>query len=178
MLDTFFYFGTSKYFGKNKSKRSLIFAFFTAEEMGLKGSAHLAERLASEGINLYTMLNFEMTGVPFTGRDYTAFVTGYDLSNMAEVMNTYAGRKLIGKSDVAAKYNLFKRSDNYAFYQKFNNASQTISTCDLTNFDEYHKVGDEPQLMDYEHMANLTSQMIPVIEGISNSSSQEIRMNE
>lgn len=169
----------AKYFGKNKSnKRSIIFAFFSAEEMGLKGSQHLAQVLKDRELKLYTMLNFEMTGVPFVGRDYVAFVTGYELSNLAEKMNEYAGEKFIGMSDVSKKYNLFQRSDNYAFYQAFKMPSQTISSCDLTNFDEYHKVGDEVELMDFQHMANLTNKVIPIIEKMANTATQEINMNE
>lgn len=87
----------AKYFGATKNnKRSIIFALFTAEELGLRGSRHLAERLSTEKLNLYTMINFEMMGVPFLDRDYQVFATGHDLSNMAEVLNKYAGNKLVG----------------------------------------------------------------------------------
>ena len=101
------------------------------------------------------MINFEMLGVPFTDRDYQVFVSGYDLSNMAEVINKYAGNKLVGKSDEAVKYSLFKRSDNYSFYRQFKMPAQTISSCDLTNFDFYHHVDDEADIMDYKHMASV-----------------------
>ncbi|RIA10560.1 peptidase M28-like protein [Flavobacteriaceae bacterium MAR_2010_72] len=169
----------AKHFANSKSnKRTLVFALFSGEEMGLRGSKHLAERLKSENLNLYTMINFEMTGVPFTdNRDYDLMLTGFDLSNMAEKMNTYAGSKLIGKSDVAVKYNLFKRSDNYPFYEAFKLPSQTISSCDLTNFDFYHHVDDESDKMDYAHMASVINKLIPAIEGVSNSETQEIKMN-
>ncbi len=69
------------------SKRSVLVALFSAEEMGLLGSKHLAEKLKSENINLYTVVNIEMIGVPFTDRDYDAFLTGYDNSNMAAKIN-------------------------------------------------------------------------------------------
>jgi Zn-dependent M28 family amino/carboxypeptidase len=169
----------AEYFAQEKTnKRSLIFALFSGEEMGLLGSKHLATRLKEENINLYTMLNFEMIGVPFKDRDYTAFVTGYDLSNMAEVINKYIGLNFIGRSDVAVKYSLFKRSDNYAFYEKFKVPSQTISSCDLSNYDYYHHVDDEADKLDYEHMANLINTMIPAIVQVCNSSTKEIKMND
>ena len=168
----------AKYFGAMKNnKRSIIFALFTAEEMGLRGSRHLAERLATEKLNLYTMINFEMMGVPFLDRDYQVFATGHDLSNMAEVLNKYAGNKLVGKSEEAAKFNLFKRSDNYAFYEQFNIAAQTISSCDLTNFDFYHHVDDESDKLDYEHMASVVNKFLPTLERVINSEVQEIKMN-
>jgi len=169
----------AKYFGAMKNnKRSIIFALFSAEEMGLLGSKHLAERLANEKLNLYTMINFEMMGVPFTDRDYQVFATGYDLSNMAEVLNKHAGNKLVGKSDEAAKFNLFKRSDNYAFYEQFKMAAQTISSCDLTNFDFYHHVGDEADIMDYSHMASAINNLFPAMEGMINAPTKEIKMND
>lgn len=167
------------YFGATKSnKRSLIFALFSAEEMGLLGSKHLAEKLKNSGIDLYTMINFEMIGVPFTDRDYEALVTGYDLSNMAQKINEYTGTNLIGRSDVAIKYNLFKRSDNYPFYEQFKLPCQTISSCDLTNFDYYHHVDDEIDKMDFEFMASFINKMIPGIEEMSNTPTKEIKLNE
>ncbi|WP_034059863.1 M28 family metallopeptidase [Lacinutrix jangbogonensis] len=169
----------AKYFSEKKTnKRSIIFATFTAEEKGLLGSKHLAERLKENNINLYTMINIEMIGVPFVGRDYEAFITGYELSNLAEIMNNYAGEKLIGASDVAKKYGLFKRSDNYAFYQAFKTPCHTVSSCDLTNFDFYHHVDDEVDKLDYPFMARLINKLGPVLEQMANAPTQDIKMNE
>lgn len=169
----------ARYFGtKRTTKRSILFTLYSGEEMGLLGSKHLAEKLKAEKLNLYTMVNFEMIGVPFKDRDYVAFLTGYDVSNMAEKMNDYAGYKLIGFSNVAKNYNLFKASDNYSFYKEFKLPCQTVSSCDLSNYDHYHKVGDESSLMDYEHMTNLINKMIPVIEAMGNTPTKEIIINE
>ncbi|MBT8288698.1 MAG: M28 family peptidase [Flavobacteriaceae bacterium] len=167
----------ANYFAKSKSnKRSLIFALFSGEEMGLQGSQHLSKRLKDQNLDLYTMINFEMVGVPLIDRDYLAFISGYDLSNMAKKINEYARSNLIGKSDVAVKYNLFKRSDNYPFYLDFLVPSQTISSCDLTNYDFYHHVDDEVDKMDFDYMANLIEQLFPAIEAIANSKEKEIQL--
>ena len=169
----------AEYFAaKKNNKRSIIFALFSAEEMGLLGSKHLATKLKDQQIDLYTMVNFEMIGVPFKDRDYVAFVTGYDMSNVAAKMNEYAGSNLIGYSEVAKKFNLFRQSDNYAFYRAFNLPSHTISSCDLSNYDQYHKVGDEAELLDYEHMASLINRTIPIIEKMCNTPTKEIVMYE
>jgi len=158
------------------NRRSIIIALFSAEEMGLLGSRHLAEKLKEKHLNLYTMLNFEMIGVPFKDRDYEAFVTGYDMTNMAQVMNASIGSNYIGRSEVAIKYNLFKQSDNYAFYKIFKVPCQTVSSCDLSNYDYYHHVDDEADKLDYEHMTKLINKMIPAIEHICNSETKEIKM--
>ncbi len=169
----------AKYFSiKRSNKRSLMFALFSGEEMGLLGSKHLAKKLKDQNINLYTMLNFEMIGVPFTDRDYVGFATGYNLSNMSAKINEYVGSNLIGFSEVAQKYNLFKQSDNYAFYNEFNLPCHTISSCDLSNYDYYHHVDDEVDKLDYNHMASFINSIIPAIEKMSNTPTKEIVMHE
>lgn len=169
----------AKYFASSKSnKRSIMITLFSAEEMGLLGSKHLSKRLKSENINLYTMVNFEMVGVPFKNRDYDAFISGFDLSNMAAKINEYAGSNLIGYSEVAKRYNLFKASDNYPFYEQFKLPCQTISSCDLSNYDFYHHVDDESNQLNYEFMASLINKIIPVIEKMSNTETKEIYMYE
>ncbi len=168
----------AKYFSiKKNNKRSFMFILFSGEEMGLLGSKHLAKKLKAQNINLYTMLNFEMIGVPFTDRDYIAFVSGYDLSNMAEKINEYVGNNLIGFSEVAKKYNLFRASDNYPFYEEFKLPCQTISSCDLSNYDYYHHVDDEADKLDYNHMASFVNSIIPAIEKMSNTATKEIVMH-
>ncbi|MDB4303596.1 M28 family peptidase, partial [Desulfosarcina sp.] len=169
----------AKYFSSlKKNKRSLMFVLFSAEEKGLLGSQHLAKKLKGQNINLYTMVNFEMIGVPFTDRDYVALVSGYELSNMADKINEYTGSNLVGFSEVAKKYNLFKASDNYAFYTEFGLPCQSISSCDLSNYDYYHHVDDEADKLDYNHMARLINNIIPAIQKMSNTPTKEIVMYE
>ena len=64
------------------NKRSVIVALFSGEEKGLLGSKALAKKIKAQNTDLYTMLNFEMIGVPFIDRDYEIFLTGYELSNL------------------------------------------------------------------------------------------------
>ncbi|WP_024479230.1 M28 family metallopeptidase [Cellulophaga baltica] len=168
----------ARYFASNKlNKRTVIFALFTAEEKGLLGSKDLAKRLKEKNINLYTMLNFEMVGVALQDKDYFMYVTGYENSNLAAVANDYSGENLIGFLPSAQKMNLFKRSDNYAFHTAFNVPSQTFCTFDFTNFDHYHGVDDEAELMDFDHMARVVNKSIPMVTGIINAATKEIKYN-
>lgn len=168
----------AKYFGKYKNnKRSVIFALFTAEEKGLVGSKHLAKKLKAENIDLYTMLNFEMVGVPMVGKDHSLYLTGYELSNLAELSNGYANKNLVGFLPKAKEFNLFRRSDNAPFHDEFSVPSQTYSSFDFTNFGEYHKVGDEASLMDYEFMATIVNESVPMLEGIINAPVKEVKYN-
>jgi hypothetical protein len=165
----------AKYFGTNKiNRRSLIFTLFTAEEKGLLGSKHLANKLKEEGMDLYTMLNFEMVGVPMVNKDHSLYLTGYELSNLAAVSNSYAQKNLVGFLPKAKEFNLFRRSDNAPFHDVFNVPSQTYSSFDFTNFTFYHQVGDEASKMDYGFMASTVNEVIPMLTGIINAPTKEI----
>lgn len=169
----------ARYFAAAKNnKRSILFTLYSGEEMGLLGSKHLAERLKEQNINLYTMINFEMMGVPMKEKGYDAYFTGFDLSNMAPKMNDYVSFNLLGNLPIAEQQKLFYRSDNYPFFKAFNKPCHAISTFDFTNFDHYHKVGDEAELMDYQFMASLVNKLIPAFETMSNTLTQEIKLND
>lgn len=168
----------ARYFGNSKTnKRSILFTLFSAEEKGLLGSKHLAKKLQEKGLDLYAMLNFEMVGVPLKDKDYLMYLTGYNLSNLAEVSNGYSKQKVAGFLPKAKEFNLFNRSDNAPFHEIYNVPSHTYSTFDFTNFNHYHQVGDETDKMDFNHMAKVVNTLIPVMEGIVNSSKREIKYN-
>ncbi len=168
----------ARYFGKNKQhKRSLLFALFSAEERGLLGSKHLAERLKADSLNLYSMVNFEMIGVPMR-REFPMYITGYKRSNMAERMNVYAGKEIIGYLPTAAMNNLFQRSDNYPFHKSFKVPSQTVCTFDFDNYQYYHHVDDEADKMDYPHMSRVINDMIIILDRMASTTEKEIIYNK
>lgn len=151
------------------NRRTVVFALFSAEERGLLGSKHLAARMKADGMNVVAMVNYEMTGVPMVDRPFLAYLTGYDTSNMGEVFNAANNKRIVtGKLEEAAKFNLYKRSDNYPFALEFNVPAQTFSTFDFTNFDHYHKVGDESQLVDANHMTAVVNATVPGLLAIIN----------
>lgn len=169
----------ARYFAEKKNnKRSIMFTLYSGEEMGLLGSKHLAQRLKDANVNLYTMINFEMIGVPMVDKDYDAYFTGFDLSNMASKLNEYVDYKMLDLLPQAKEYQLFYRSDNYSFFKAFNKPCHAISTFDFTNFEYYHHVDDEADKMDYDFMASLVNKMIPAFEAMSNTTTSEIKMNE
>ncbi len=168
----------AKYFSKVKrNKRSIVFVLFAAEEKGLLGSKHLAKEMKEAGREVYAMLNFEMIGVPLD-KEYTAYVTGFDKSNLAEKMNGYASASLVGYLPEAKQYQLFSRSDNYPFYTEFDVPAQTFCTFDFTNFDYYHHVDDEIDKLDFNHMASFVNAYLPAVEKVVNSAPNEIKLND
>lgn len=167
----------AKQFAASKrNKRSILFVLFGAEERGLLGSNHLAKVLKKQNLDLYTMVNFEMIGVPLKDKSYKAYLTGYEMSNMAEKINEYAGKELIGFLPKAKEFQLFRRSDNYPFYKKFSVPCQTISTFDFTNYEYYHHVDDEVAYIDIGFMTELINDCKPVLEEIVNADVKEIKL--
>ena len=170
----------AKYFAENSdNKRSIIFALFSAEEMGLRGSRHLAEKLKADGLDLYVMFNLEMIGVPMKAKDYKAYLTGFEKSNLAEKFNSYSEDKnVLGFLPQAQQMSLFKRSDNFPFFEEFNVPSQTVSTFDFSNYPYYHHVDDESSFLDAEFMASLIEDLIPGLSKMANTAEKEIKMND
>ncbi|WKW46344.1 M28 family peptidase [Myroides sp. JBRI-B21084] len=167
----------AKYLGTlQNNKRSVLIVFFSAEEKGLHGSKHLAKKLKDKDVNIYSMLNFEMIGVPMN-YNFKLFLTGFEKSNMALKLNEYAGSNLIGMSKGAEKYNLFAASDNYPFYEEFKIPAHTLSAFDFSNFNYYHHPKDEFEVMDIKFMTTISQEMLPVVSKMINANTYEIKMN-
>ena len=167
----------AKYFSGIETKRSILFTLFSAEELGLVGSTKLASKLENEGMKPYVMFNIEMIGVPMAEKDYLAYVTGFDRSNLPQVFNEYSDYPVLGYLPEAAEMNLFRRSDNYAFFEQFNIPAHTVSTFDFSNYDYYHHVDDEFQELDTEHMDRLIEAFVPGLRKMANSEENLIKLN-
>ena len=141
----------ARFLAQHQWKQNLLVAFFADEEKGLKGSYHLAERMKSEKVDLTYMVNFEMIGTTLTTGENQVYMTGYKLSNMANEMNVIS-ENFVQFLPQAKEYNLFKRSDNYAFYEAFGIPAQTLSSFDFQNYAFYHKAGDEAEKLDVKNM--------------------------
>ena len=146
----------AKFLATKEWNQNVLVALFADEEKGLRGAAHLAERLKEEGVSLAYMVNFEMLGATLTTGENQVYMTGYNLSDMPEKMNAYAP-EFVQFLPEAKQYNLFRRSDNYSFYQIHNIPAQTLSTFDFKNYDYYHKAGDEAEKLDVANMNKVIS---------------------
>ncbi|MFV8370508.1 M28 family peptidase [Flavobacterium sp. LB2R40] len=166
----------AKYFSLTENnKRSILFVFFAGEEKGLLGSKHLAKKLKAQDFKLYAQLNIEMIGVPMK-REYLAYITGFDKSNMAGKINQYTGKNTIGFLPKEAEYKLFYRSDNFSFYDVFKVPCQSVSTFDFENFEFYHHVYDDFKAMDISHMTSFIQELLPAVTQMANTPTQEITM--
>lgn len=166
----------AKFLSDKELKRDVIFALFSGEEKGLVGSRHLANKMKTLEVEPYLVFNLEMLGVQMENKDYRAYVTGFDKSNLAEVFNSfYQGEQMLGYLPEASKFGLFKRSDNYSFYEAFSVPSHTICTFDFTNYDYYHNVNDEISELDMESYLQLLDDLKPGILKLVNSTETTVK---
>ena len=166
----------AKEFSKANLKRSVLVVFFSAEESGLLGSIHLAKKLRK--LNVYAMYNFEMLGVPMEKTEHLVYQTGIGISNMADKINEYAGKIIVGQLPEEMKYQLFRRSDNYSFYLEFNVPSHTVSTFDFKNYPYYHHVKDQYEFLESNHISNVVNELNIPLQKVINSNADEIYVYE
>lgn len=168
----------AKYFSKKETQRSILFILFSAEEMGLLGSSHLSRRMKAEKVDLYTMLNFEMIGVPQENEEFSAYLTGFEISNFSDVFNKATAKNTLGFFEGEKEKQLFGRSDNYPFYLNFFIPAHTISTFTFSNFPHYHQVGDEIEELNIDFMEKLIKEIIPGIFALTESKEKIIHLRQ
>jgi Zn-dependent M28 family amino/carboxypeptidase len=168
----------AKYLKSSNPLRPVIFVLFDAEEQGLLGSKHLSERFKKENITPYILFNIEMIGVPLEETPDSAYLTGYEKSNFAEVFNSYLPEPNLIFSDISKRNRLFTRSDNFPFYRIFKIPAHTVSTFDFSNYDYYHHVEDEPDKLNIEHMDQLISKWHEALLNIANHEENIIKMKD
>jgi Zn-dependent M28 family amino/carboxypeptidase len=162
----------AKVFSQYDFKKNIMFVLFSGEEKEFAGSWHLSNKLKRMNVEINYMLNFEMIGTVLNQGNNMTFLTGYDLSNLAEVMNTKVGRKLVTYEYNSKKHGLFKRSDNYPFFRTFNIPAHSFSTFDFNNFDYYHHVDDEVDKLNVENMSLLINDLSLSISKIINEGAE------
>ncbi len=148
----------AKYFAAQKNnERTLIFAAFTAEEIGGYGSQYFSKQLNPDKV--VAMFNIEMIGTESKWGTNSAYITGYEKSDMGKILQAnLSGSKFKFEPDPYPKQNLFYRSDN-ATLAALGVPAHTISTSKMeeapNNEPNYHKVSDEIGTLDMKNMAEI-----------------------
>ncbi|MEO6540290.1 MAG: M20/M25/M40 family metallo-hydrolase [Ferruginibacter sp.] len=148
----------AKYFSKLKNnERTLIFVAFTAEEIGGYGSRYFSKQLNPEKV--MAMFNIEMIGTESKWGTNSAYITGYEKSDMGRILQAnLTGSKFHFEPDPYPKQNLFFRSDN-ATLAALGVPAHTISTSKMeqppNNEPNYHKQSDEIGTLDMKNMAEV-----------------------
>jgi len=143
----------AKYYKKlNNNARTLIFAAFTAEEIGEFGSQYFATTVDPDKV--VAMFNIEMIGKASKFGENSAFITGFERSDFGTILQkNLEGTAFKFYPDPYPQQNLFYRSDN-ASLAAVGVPAHTISTDQIDIDKLYHTVGDEFSTLD---VANITS---------------------
>ena len=142
----------AKYFAALKNnERTLVFAAFTAEEVGGFGSQYFSQKFAPDKV--VAMFNIEMIGTESKWGKNSAYITGFEKTDMGSILQkNLEGTGFSFHPDPYPDQQLFYRSDN-ATLAKLGVPAHTISTSKMDSEPNYHKVSDEVKTLDMENMA-------------------------
>jgi hypothetical protein len=147
-----------------KPKRSLLFVWHTGEEKGLLGSRWVTDHLPVPPDSIVAQLNMDMVGrgaardIPGGGDTYLQLVgsrrLSTELGDIVEQVNKTESLPFSFDYQFDANgdtENIYCRSDHY------NYARLGIPVVFFTTglHGDYHQVTDEPQYIDYPHMARI-----------------------
>jgi hypothetical protein len=148
----------AKYFKqRNDNERTLVFVAFTAEEIGGYGSRYFSKQYDPGSV--VAMFNIEMIGTESKWRKNTAYITGYEKSDMGQILaKNLAGSRFTFYPDPYKAQNLFYRSDN-ATLARLGVPAHTISTSKMeekpNDEPNYHKQSDEIGTLDMDNMSEI-----------------------
>src|SRR5690606_1900605 len=143
---------------RDDNARTLLFVAFTAEEIGLVGSKYFSTQINPEEV--VAMINIEMIGKDARFGPNSLYVTGYDQSNLAKIMQqNVENTDFAFHPDPYPTQNLFYRSDN-ASLAAVGVPAHTFSTVQIERDQNYHTVKDEVETLNIQNI-------VSSIEGIA-----------
>jgi hypothetical protein len=142
------------YFKKlNNNERTIIFTTFTAEELGGFGAKYFSKQLLADKV--IAMFNLEMIGTESKWGKNSAYITGFEKSNMGEILQKNLEKTNFKfYADPYPEQELFYRSDN-ATLAKLGVPAHTISTSKMDNEQNYHTADDEFETLDIDNMTEI-----------------------
>jgi hypothetical protein len=144
----------AKYFTKlHTNVRTLIFVAFTAEEIGEFGSAYFSKNFDPDKV--MAMFNIEMIGTESKWGKNSAYITGYDKTDMGSILQTnLVNSQFKFYPDPYPEQGLFLRSDNATLARK-GVPAHTISTSKMDSEKYYHTQGDGVETLDLDNMTEI-----------------------
>ncbi len=141
----------ANYFKKLKNnERTIVFAAFTAEEIGGFGSKYFSQQLDADKV--VAMFNIEMIGKASKWGINSAFITGFERSDFGTILQkNLKGTAFTFNPDPYPQQNLFYRSDN-ATLARLGVPAHTISTDQIDSDKLYHSVNDEVESLDIQNI--------------------------
>ncbi len=151
-----------QYFKKTVPEHRLIFAYFDAEELGLKGSAYFINSLDLQKENIVLNVNLDMVSRSDKNELYACGTFHYpSLKKNIEKIKVPSGIKLLfGHDDpTTGKNNWTSQSDQYNFHQK----KIPFIYFGVEDHIDYHKSGDDFDKINPEFYKNSTETILLAI---------------
>ncbi|HEY4108374.1 M28 family metallopeptidase [Puia sp.] len=144
----------AEYFAKQKKQeRTLVFAAFTAEEIGEYGSQYFSSQF--DPTQVVAMFNIEMIGSESKWGGNSAFITGYERSDMGKILQkNLTGSSFAFYPDPYPEQQLFYRSDNASLARQ-GVPAHTISTTQIDRDKYYHQLTDELSTINIDNMVRI-----------------------
>ena len=137
----------------NNNERTIVFAAFTAEEVGGFGSQYFSRQIDADKV--MAMFNIEMIGTESKWGKNSAYITGYEKTNMGEILaKDLEGTAFAFYPDPYPQQQLFYRSDN-ATLARLGVPAHTISTSKMDVEPHYHKLTDHVETLDLTNMTEV-----------------------
>lgn len=155
----------AKYFKQlGNNERTIVFATFTAEEVGGFGSQYFSQQL--DPSKVVAMFNIEMIGTDSKWGKNSAYITGYEKTDMGTLLQkNLEGTGFTFYPDPYPAQQLFYRSDN-ATLARLGVPAHTISTSKMDSEPNYHKVSDEVSTLDLDNMTMIIKAIALSSKGI------------
>jgi Zn-dependent M28 family amino/carboxypeptidase len=149
------------------NERTLMFAAFSAEEIGGFGSRYFSNQIDANAIT--AMINIEMIGKPAVFGEGSVWMTGMERSNLGAQLNEIlAPKQLTIYADPYPNQNLFYRSDN-ATLARLGVPAHSFSSTQLDKDQHYHQVSDDIDSINLPSMLKVIKMMAiattPLVEG-------------
>lgn len=167
----------------DKPKRSVIFIWHAAEELGLHGAGWFTLNPTVERDSIVAMLNLDMVGrggvndIPGGGPDYVQLIgsrrLSTELGDRVEAINSARSNPFRFDYSLDANghpENIYCRSD-HAMYARFG-IPVVFFTTGLHK--DYHQITDEPQYIEYDKLSELTGFIRDVLVDVANASSRPV----
>jgi Zn-dependent M28 family amino/carboxypeptidase len=148
----------ARVFAAAPARRSIIFANFTGEELGLLGSAYFVEHLPIPVDSVDAMLNFDMVGRLKNDR-----LIVYGVSTAKEMLGVLDTANRAPQLKIAAQGDGFGPSDHSSFYAK--NIPVLHFFTDL--HDDYHRASDTPDKINAAGEARVVDYAARVLRAIA-----------
>lgn len=152
----------------SRPKRSLIFMTFWGEESGLLGSRQFAAQPTWPLGKIVANLNLEMIGRPEAGAHEKIWMTGWQESDLGQLMNADSARigvEIFEHPRFSAM--LYRASDNWSLVEK-GVIAHSFSAGSL--HEDYHQPDDEWERLNIPHMTRVIAGLFVGSQGLADGS--------